>query len=92
MPLAGCVLASIWRRRPYLYCAGVRKKGRQMPLLVAHVSVFVHHNPVETRCAIRRQFAGFARVPFNQNMLVAAGFPWSMDRTWGDEMIDAVGV
>ena len=71
---------------------GAEKTGRPVPPLVAHVPVCVHDNPEEARAAIGRQFAGFARAPFYQNMFVAAGFPESMDGNWSVDMIDAVGI
>jgi hypothetical protein len=46
----------------------------------------------EVRAVVRRQFGGFARAPFYQNMFRAAGFEEVAPGTWSDAMIDAVAL
>src|SRR5919106_1211701 len=71
---------------------GAERAGRPVPPLVAQVPVCVHDNPDEARKAVQRQFAGFARSPFYQNMFTAAGFSEVSEGTWSDRMVDAVAV
>jgi alkanesulfonate monooxygenase SsuD/methylene tetrahydromethanopterin reductase-like flavin-dependent oxidoreductase (luciferase family) len=68
--------------------AGAQRAGRPVPPLIAHAPVCVHDNADEVRAAIRQQIMN-PRLPFYQNMLVAAGFPEATQGTWSDRMIDA---
>ena len=71
---------------------GAESANRPVPPLVAQVPVCVHDNRDEAREAVRRQFAGFARAPFYQNMFAAAGFPEVSEGSWSDAMVDAVAL
>lgn len=68
--------------------AGAERAGRPVPPLIAHAPVCVHDNPDEVRAAVRAQIQN-PRLPFYQQMLVAAGFPEATNGTWSDGMIDA---
>lgn len=68
--------------------AGAQRAGRPVPPLIAHAPVCVHDNADEVRAAVRQQIMN-PRLPFYQNMLVAAGFPEATQGTWSDRMIDA---
>ena len=68
---------------------GAKSAGRPMPPLIAHAPVCVHDNPQEVRTAVREQIMN-PRMPYYQNMLVAAGYPEATDGTWSDAMIDGV--
>ena len=70
---------------------GADSAGRPVPPLVAHAPVCVHDHAEEVRAAIRQQFGGFARTPY-QNMFRAAGFEEVAQGTWSDAMIDAVAL
>ena len=71
---------------------GAEGADRPAPPLVAQAPVCVHDNRDEAREAVRRQFAGFARAPFYQNMFIAAGFPEVTEGSWSDAMVDAVAL
>ncbi len=71
---------------------GAESANRPVPPLVAQVPVCVHDNRDEAHEAVRRQFAGFARAPFYQNMFAAAGFPEVSEGSWSDAMVDAVAL
>ena len=68
---------------------GAKSAGRPVPPLIAHAPVCVHDNPQEVRTAVREQIMN-PRMPYYQNMLVAAGYPEATDGTWSDAMIDGV--
>ena len=68
--------------------AGAQRAGRPVPPLIAHAPVCVHDHAEEVRAAVRQQIMN-PRLPFYQNMLVAAGFPEATQGTWSDRMIDA---
>jgi F420-dependent oxidoreductase-like protein len=68
--------------------AGAQRAGRLVPPLIAHAPVCVHDRADEVRAAVRQQIMN-PRLPFYQNMLLAAGFPEATQGTWSDRMIDA---
>ena len=68
--------------------AGAERAGRATPPLIAHAPVCVHENADEVRAAVREQIYNL-RLPFYQDMFVAAGFPEASNGTWSDAMIDA---
>ena len=68
---------------------GAERAGRPVPPLIAHAPVCVHEHADEVRAAVRQQIMN-PRLPFYQQMLVAAGFPEAERGTWSDGMIDAV--
>ena len=70
--------------------AGAQQAGRPVPPLIAHAIVCVHENTDEVRAAVRQQFGGFARLPFYQQMFIAAGFPETSQGDWSNAMIDGV--
>jgi len=66
---------------------GAKEAGRPVPPLIAHAPVCVHDNPEEVRAAVRAQVMN-PRLPYYQNMLIAAGYPEARDGNWSDAMID----
>ncbi len=68
---------------------GAKEAGRPVPPLIAHAPVCVHDNPDEVRAAVREQIMN-PRLPYYQNMLVAAGYPEARSGDWSDAMIDGV--
>ena len=68
---------------------GAKEAGRPVPPLIAHAPVCVHDNPEEVRAAVREQIMN-PRLPYYQNMLVAAGYPEAESGDWSDAMIDGV--
>jgi alkanesulfonate monooxygenase SsuD/methylene tetrahydromethanopterin reductase-like flavin-dependent oxidoreductase (luciferase family) len=67
---------------------GAERTSRPVPPLIAHAPVCVHDNQAEVYAAVREQIMN-PRLPFYQNMFVAAGFPEAKNGAWSDGMIDA---
>ena len=62
------------------------------PALIAHCFVAVHDDAAEVRAAARQRLAGYARLPFYQEMFALAGYPEARQGTMSDAMLDAVVV
>ena len=72
--------------------AGAQKAGRSVPTMVAHCFVAVHEHASAVQAAARDRLAGYARLPFYQEMFVQAGYPEARHGTMTDDMMDAVVV
>lgn len=71
---------------------GAAAAGREKPLMVAHCFVAVTEDASAVREASRDRLAIYARLPFYQEMFVAAGFPEARQGTMSDGMLDAIVV
>jgi F420-dependent oxidoreductase-like protein len=70
--------------------AGARAAGRAAPPLISHCFVAVHDDAAAVRAASRQRLAGYARLPFYQEMFAHAGFPEAKRGTMSDAMLDAI--
>lgn len=71
---------------------GAAKAQRDAPPLVAHCFAAVHDDPPEVRTIAQQRLAGYARLPFYQEMFAQAGYPEARDGQLSDRMLDAVVV
>ena len=67
---------------------GAGAAGREAPPLIAHAPVCVHEDRDEIRVAVQQQLSNYPRLPFYQQMFVAAGYPEATEEVWSDGMID----
>jgi F420-dependent oxidoreductase-like protein len=74
---------------PALRAGAKRAKRATPPPLVAHCFAAVHDDAAAVRTTARERLAVYARLPFYQEMFVAAGFPEARDGAMSDAMLDA---
>ncbi|MFN8555841.1 MAG: hypothetical protein U0531_00295 [Dehalococcoidia bacterium] len=72
--------------------SGAERAGRPTPPLVAGLPVAVSEDTAAVRAAVRTQLANYARAPYYQAMLVAAGLAEATAGVWTDAMIEAAVV
>lgn len=71
---------------------GAAKAKRPAPPLVAHCFAVVHEDNQAVREAAHNRLAGYARLPFYQEMFVQAGYPEAREGKMSDRMMDAIVV
>jgi alkanesulfonate monooxygenase SsuD/methylene tetrahydromethanopterin reductase-like flavin-dependent oxidoreductase (luciferase family) len=67
---------------------GAQRAGRDTPPLVAHIPVALSTDRAAVREAARKQFAGYARLPFYAKMFEAAGYPVGANHDFSDALLD----
>ncbi len=72
--------------------AGAAAAGRAAPPLVAHCFAVVHEDDQAVRAAARERAAGYARLPFYQEMFARAGYPEAREGTMSDALLEEIVV
>ena len=72
--------------------AGAAAARRAAPPLIAHCFAAVHEDAAMVREVARERLAGYARLPFYQEMFAQAGYPEARQGAMTDGMLDAVVV
>lgn len=71
---------------------GAAAAARAAPPLVAHCFAVVHEDDQAVRAAARERAAGYARLPFYQEMFARAGYPEAREGTMSDALLDEIVV
>jgi F420-dependent oxidoreductase-like protein len=71
---------------------GAASAARPAPPLIAHCFVAVHEDAAAVRAAARDRLAGYARLPFYQEMFALAGYAEARQGVMSDAMLDAIVV
>jgi F420-dependent oxidoreductase-like protein len=75
------------RARPAME-RGATKAGREVPPLVAHVSVALAGSREEAHEAARKELAVYTTLPFYQNMFAESGYPLDSGNNFSSELLD----
>jgi len=67
---------------------GAERAGRDVPPLVAHVSVSLQTDRQSVRASARKELGMYAGAPFYQRMFADAGYPLSADGAYSDDLLD----
>lgn len=75
------------RARPAME-RGAATAGREVPPLVAHVSVALAGSREEAHEAARKELAVYTTLPFYQQMFAESGYPLGADNSFSPELLD----
>ena len=76
--------------RPALDAGAAKRMDGRRPILVGHAFAVVSEDSATVLSTARGRLANYARLPFYQEMFVAAGFPEARQGTMSDGMLGAV--
>lgn len=73
--------------RPALLAGAAKRADGRRPLLIGHVFAVVSDDEAEVLQVARQRLSTYARLPFYQEMFVAAGFPEARQGTLSDALL-----
>lgn len=76
--------------RPALEAGAARRTDGEKPILVGHTFAVVSGDEAAVLRVARERLAGYARLPFYQEMFVAAGYPEARQGTLSDQLIRGI--